>query len=60
MPGDDNVEETLDQIIEYNKKRQAVCFPTRYRILDDGTKVPIANENNKFELDPNSNKGRAA
>ncbi len=60
MPGEENIDETIAHIVEYNKKRQEKCFPTKYEVLDDGTKVPIINEHNKFDLDPNSYKGRAA
>ncbi len=41
----------MEDIVEYNRKRHEVCFPTRYKVLEDGTKIPILNEHNKFDIE---------
>lgn len=43
----------MQEIIECNKERQRKCFPIRYKVLVDGTKIPIENEVNKFDINPN-------
>ena len=47
----ENVDEVMDKIITDNKERQVKCFPVRYKVLVDGTKIPIENEENKFDFE---------
>ncbi|MBQ8659867.1 MAG: hypothetical protein IJ475_03430 [Bacilli bacterium] len=51
----DELESDINSIMEYNKRRFAVCFPKRYKILSDGTKVVYENEHNKFDLEESQN-----
>ena len=48
---EENIDEVMDNIIEINKERQKRAFPIRYIVNDDGTRVPIMNENNKFDIE---------
>ena len=48
---DEQLDEEMAHIIEYNKNRQEACFPTRYKILADGTRVPFINGTNKFDIE---------
>ena len=48
---DEELDSKMSEIIEFNKTRQEKCFPIRYKILQDGTKVPILNETNKFDIE---------
>jgi hypothetical protein len=34
----------------YNMRRQRLAFPVRYKVMEDGRKIPILNEVNKFEI----------
>ena len=43
----------MQDIIEKNKQRQAIFFPKRFKISEDGTKEIVMNEKNKFELSDN-------
>ncbi len=47
----EELDEKMASILEYNKERQAACFPIRYQISDDGTRIPVMNENNKFDIE---------
>ncbi len=47
----EELEAKVNEVIEYNKERQQKAFPTRYNVLDDGTKIPVLNEVNKFDLE---------
>ncbi len=51
---EEEIDNTISEIIEYNKKRQEKAFPIRYMIDKDGNKVPIANEENKFDIEHNT------
>jgi hypothetical protein len=51
---EEEIDNVMNEIIEYNKKRQTHEFPTRYMINKDGNKVPIANETNKFDIVTNT------
>ena len=47
----EELDEKMASILEYNKTRQAKSFPTRYQVLDDGTRIPVMNEDNKFDIE---------
>ena len=47
----EELEMKVNEVIEYNRERQQKAFPTRYSVLDDGTKIPVLNEVNKFDLE---------
>jgi len=51
---EEEIDNTISEIIEYNKKRQEKAFPIRYMIDKNGNKVPIANEENKFDIEYNT------
>jgi len=53
---DDILDETLDNVREYNKDRHKKFFPIRYRVNKDGSMEIIMNENNKFDFDLNVKK----
>ena len=46
----EELERTVDQVMQYNAERQLKCFPTRYRI-DDSGKMPINDDENKFDVE---------
>ena len=48
---ENELEEKVNEIIEYNKKRHAVCFPTRYKIDRDENRMVLHNMYNKFDID---------
>ena len=50
----EELEKELDEVMAINIRRQRLAFPVRYRVNDDGTRVPVLNEINKFELGLNS------
>ena len=41
----------VNEIMEYNKKRQSVCFPRRYKIDRDDNRMVIHNMYNKFDME---------
>lgn len=45
------LENKVNEIMEYNMKRHALCFPTRYKIDRDNNKMVLHNMYNKFDLD---------
>lgn len=48
---ENNVDEILEDVREYNMKRQGKTFPIRKKFNSDGTIDIIMNENNKFDFD---------
>lgn len=48
------MEEEIDNVLEevrvYNKKRHDIVFPTRYRVNEDGSREVILNKDNKFDF----------
>ena len=46
----EELDERIASIIEFNRESQSKSFPTRYQVLDDGTRIPIMNETNKFDI----------
>ena len=49
----------MSEILNQNKERQKRCFPVRYKVLVDGTKIPIENEVNKFDIEMNKQNNRS-
>ena len=47
----EELEIKVNEIMEYNKKRHAVCFPTRYKIDRDDNRMILHNMYNKFDID---------
>ena len=47
----EELDSTIQHIIEVNKKRQEICFPQRYKIDRDGNKEPYPPLKNKFDLE---------
>lgn len=50
------LETKVNQIMEYNEKRQSKAFPHRYRINEYDEKFSYANASNKFDMEENNNK----
>ena len=48
---ENNVDEILEDVREYNMKMQEKTFPVRKKFNSDGTIDIIMNENNKFDFD---------
>ncbi len=46
----EQLEKELDEVMAYNMRRQRLAFPVRYKVMEDGRKIPILNEVNKFEI----------
>lgn len=46
-----NVDEILEDVREYNMKKQEKTFPVRKKFNSDGAIDIIMNENNKFDFD---------
>ena len=53
----EELETKVNEIMEYNKKRHKICFPTRYKVDKDENKMVILNVNNKFDLEEQPNLG---
>lgn len=51
------LESKVNEVMEYNKKRHALCFPTRYKIDRDDNKMVLHNMYNKFDLEDVPNLG---
>lgn len=51
----EELETKVNEIMEYNKKRYAKCFPTRYKVDKNENKMVILNINNKFDLEEQPN-----
>ena len=47
---DDKLEETVNAVMFFNKKRQELFFPSRYKITGN-SKEPYSNQSNKFDID---------
>lgn len=47
---DDKLEETVNAIMLFNKNRQELYFPSRYKITGN-SKEPYSNQSNKFDID---------
>ena len=47
----EELENQVNEIMEYNKKRHLKCFPMRYKVDKDNNSLVILNVNNKFDLD---------
>ena len=45
------LENKVNEVMEYNKKRHAKCFPTRYKVDRNDNSVVLFNRFNKFDLD---------
>lgn len=50
------LQSTINEIMKYNKERQELKFPTRYKQDVYGNEVPYLNITNKFDLDLLENK----
>lgn len=50
---ENNVDEILENVREYNMKRHEKTFPIRKKFNSDGTIEIIMNKNNKFDFDIN-------
>ena len=50
---EDELEKTIDDVMSYNRRRQRLTFPVRFKETADGIRVPIMNEENKFDIDKN-------
>lgn len=46
----DKLEETVNAVMFFNKKRQELFFPSRYKITGN-SKEPYLNQSNKFDID---------
>lgn len=44
------LDDKVNEVMDYNKKMYELCFPKRYRIMDDGSKIPIDEYENVFEI----------
>ena len=51
----EELEQKVNEVMEFNKKKQAVKFPVRYKIDKDENKVVILNGKNKFDLEESEN-----
>ena len=47
---EEKLDEALENVRKYNKKRHEIVFPLRYRINEDSSKEIIMNEHNKFDF----------
>jgi len=52
----EELEEKVNEVMEYNKNMYELFFPKRYRIMDDGSKIPIDEYENVFDM---GEKGRS-
>ena len=48
---EEELNKKIEEIIKDNKENQIKYFPPRYKILQDGTKIPYLNQENKFDLE---------
>lgn len=48
---EENIEDEVNKIMEYNKKRHEFCFPTRYMIDRNGVEIVMMNAVNKFDIE---------
>ena len=48
---DDELDKKVSKVMEYNKRRQAYCFPKRYKINSDGSREVLFENENKFEVE---------
>ncbi len=53
---EDQIDAVMDIVIEQNRERQERAFPIRYIINSDGTKGPILNPDNKFDIKSSNTK----
>ncbi len=51
----EELEQKVNEVMEINKKKQAIKFPVRYKIDKDENKVVILNGKNKFDLEESEN-----
>lgn len=54
ITNEEELERKVNEIMEYNKSRHELSFPKRYKINSDGSKEVVLNEDNKFDLDEES------
>lgn len=47
----EELENKVNEVMEYNNKRHAKCFPTRYKVDRNDNSVVLFNRFNKFDLD---------
>lgn len=47
----EELENKVNETMEYNKKRHSLCFPTRYKVDRNDNSVVLFNRYNKFDLD---------
>lgn len=47
----EELENTVNKIMEYNKKRHAKCFPKRYKIDQNDNRMVLFNMYNKFDME---------
>lgn len=47
----EELDKKINETMEFNKKRQAKCFPTRYKVDRNNNSMVILNLINKFDLD---------
>ena len=47
----EELENKVNEVMEYNKKRHSKCFPTRYKVDRNDNSMVLFNRFNKFDLD---------
>ncbi len=47
----EELDRTVNEVMEYNKKRHELCFPTRYKIDKNDNRLVLFNLYNKFDVD---------
>lgn len=47
---EEEIDNVLENVREYNKERHDKVFPTRYRVNEDSSREIIMNEHNKFDF----------
>lgn len=51
ISNEEELQTKVNEVMEYNKKRHKVCFPTRYKVDSNDNRMAILNMYNKFDLD---------
>lgn len=51
LKDEENIEDEVNKIMEYNKKRHEFCFPIRYMIDRNGVEIVMMNAVNKFDIE---------
>ena len=48
---DEELDKKVSEVMEYNKRRQAYCFPKRYKVNSDGSREVLFETANKFDVE---------